>query len=99
MASLPLGPLIKTGNIDNDLAVWSQFYVRPVHGPGSRAFKVDTLVVITATVARTLEFVLARFPVRRAAEMSAPRVNDKQPVRRAVHPDSVFLLKLSINTQ
>jgi len=99
MACLPLGPLIKTGNIDNDLTVGGQFYVGSVHWSRSGSFKIDTFVVVPTTVARTFEFVLAGLPIGRAAQMSATRVDDKQPVRRAVHPDAVFLLKLSIDTQ
>jgi hypothetical protein len=35
----------------------------PVHGPGSGPFEVDAFVVVPATVAGTLEFVLAGLPV------------------------------------
>lgn len=99
MACLPLGPLIKAGNIDNDLAVGSQFYVGSVHWSGSRSFKVDAFVVVPTAVAGTLEFVLAGLPIWGASQMSATRINDKQSIRSAVHPDAVFLLKLSIDTQ
>ena len=99
MACLPLGPLIKAGNINDDLAVGSQFYVGSVHWSGSRSFKVDAFVVVPTTVAGTLEFVFAGLPIGGAAQMSASRINDKQSVGCAVHPDPVFLLKLSIDTQ
>jgi hypothetical protein len=67
MACLSFGPLIKTRNINDDLAVGSQFYVGSVHRSGSRSFKVDAFVVVATTVAGTLEFVLAGLPIRRAA--------------------------------
>src|SRR5260370_21248550 len=48
---------------------------------------------------RTLEFVLARFPVGRATQVRAARVNYKQTVGGLVHPDAVLLLPLGINAQ
>ena len=63
MACLPLGPLIKTRNINDDLTVGSQFYVGSVHWSGSRSFKIDTFVVVSTTVAGTLKFVLTGLPI------------------------------------
>lgn len=67
MTGLPLGPLIKTGNINNDLTVGSKFYVGSVHWSGSGSFKVDAFVVVPTPVAGTLEFVLAGLPIGGAA--------------------------------
>ena len=97
MACLPLGPLIKAGNINDDLAVGSQFYVGSVHWSGSRSFKVDAFVVVPTTVAGTLEFVLAGLPIGRAPQMSATRINDKQTIRSLVYPDAILLLILSVD--
>ena len=45
------------------------------------------------------ELVFAGFPVGRTTQMSAPRENDKQPIRCAIHPNAVFLLPLRIYAQ
>src|SRR2546421_8160459 len=50
-------------------------------------------------MAGAFELVLAGFPIRCAAEVSAASVDDKHAIRRAVHPDAVFLLPLAIYTQ
>src|SRR6266581_1972109 len=50
-------------------------------------------------MARTLELVLAGLPVGRAAQMSAARVNDKDAIGRAVHPNAVFLLPLGVHAE
>src|SRR5260370_30376405 len=71
MACLPLGPLIKTRNINDDLTVGSQFYVGSVHWSGSRSFKIDAFVVVPTTVAGTPEFVLAVLPINPAHLMSS----------------------------
>src|ERR1700726_4600328 len=96
MTGLPLRPLIEPRNVDNDLAVGSQFQVRAVHGPRRGTFEVDTFAVVSAPVAGTFEFVLAGFPVRRAAEMRPRPEDNEHPVRCAGDPDAVFLLPLGI---
>ena len=98
MACLTLGPLIKTGNINNDLAVRSKFYMGPVHGPGSWSFKVDTFVVVPATVAGTLEFVFAGLPIGRAPQVRAAGVDHEQAIGSTVHPNAIFLLELGVDT-
>ena len=50
-------------------------------------------------MAWALELVLARLPVGRAAQMSAARVNDKDAVGCAVHPNAVFLLPLGVHAE
>src|SRR5258708_9165047 len=50
-------------------------------------------------MARTIELVLARLPVRRAAQVRTSRVNSEHTVWRAVHPNPKLLLKLRIPPQ
>ena len=99
MAGLPLGPLKEPGNIHDDLPVGRQFHVRAVHRTRRGPFEVNAFTVVAAAVAGALEFVLAGFPVGRATQMRAARVNDKHAVGRAVHPDAVLLLPLRIHAQ
>src|SRR6266404_9687168 len=96
-AWLSLGPLIKARSVDNDLTVGRQFDVGAIHGARRGAFEVDAFAVIAAAVTRALEFVFAGFPVRRAAEMGAARVDDENAIGRAVNPDAIFLLPLGVN--
>src|SRR5713226_4899989 len=99
MARLSLGPLKEARSVDDDLAVGRQFYVGAVHGARRGAFEVDTFTVVAAAVARALEFVFAGFPVRRAAEMRAARVDDENAIGSAVDPDAVFLLPLGVDAE
>ena len=96
MAGLSLGPLIEPGSIHDDLTVWRQFHVRAIHRTRRRPLKVDTFTVVAAPVAGTLELVLAGLPIGCTAQVSAASVDDEYTIRRAVHPDAVFLLKLGI---
>src|SRR5580700_3040586 len=99
MRRLPFRPLIKPGSIDNDLPIGSQFDLGAVHGTRSRAFEVDAFAVIAAAVAWALELVLARFPVRGAAQVGTPCVNHEHAVWSAIDPDAVFLLKFCVDAQ
>src|SRR5579859_595970 len=99
MAWLALWPFEKLGNIHNNLSVGRQLQSCAVHRTRRRPFEVDSLAVVTAAMAGTLEFVLAGFPIGSAAEVRATGVNHKQAVRSAVHPDAVFLLTLGIHTE
>src|SRR2546422_9217761 len=99
MAGLSLGPLIEPGSVHDNLAIGSQFHVSAVHRTRRGPFEVDPFAVITASVAWTLELVLAGLPVGRAAQMSAARVNDKDAIGRAVHPNAVFLLPLGVHAE
>src|SRR6266478_2188445 len=99
MVGLSLRPLKEPRSVDDDLAIGRQFDVRAVHWPRRRAFKIYAFTVVAAAVARALEFVFAGFPVGRAAEMRAARVDDENTVGRAVHPDAVFLLPLGVDTE
>src|SRR6266478_523252 len=99
MAWLPLGPLIKARSVYDDLAVGGQFEVGAIHRTRCGALEIDTFTVVAAAVARAFEFVLAGFPIRRATEMRAARVDDEDAVGRAVDPDAIFLLPLGIDAQ
>src|SRR5205085_4833769 len=81
----------------DDLPLRVDLYVRAVHGARRRAFKVHTFRVIPRPVARALEFVLARFPIGRAAQVGTPRVDHEEPVRGAVYPYAVLRLPLRIH--
>src|ERR1700738_3538484 len=99
MAWLSLGPLVEARCVDNNLPIGSQCDVRAIHRARRRALEVDAFAVIATAVARTLEFVFAGFPVRRAAEMRAARVDDEHAVGCAVDPDAIFLLPLGVNAE
>src|SRR5205807_7097018 len=98
MARLSLRPLIEPRGIHDNLTVWRQFHVRAIHRTRRRSLKVDTFAVVSASVAGALKLVLAGFPIGCAAKMSAASVDDKHAIRRAVHPDAIFLLPLGIHT-
>src|SRR5258708_28037041 len=99
MAGLSLGPLVEPRGVYDDLAVGRQFYVGAIHRARCGAFEIDAFAVVAAAVTRALEFVFAGFPVRRAAEVRAARVDDENAVGRAVDPDAVFLLPLGVDAE
>src|SRR5215472_568273 len=96
---LAFGPGVKLGRIHQNLTVRSQFDVGAVHRTGSRAFEVDSFTVVSTAVARTLELVFARLPIRGATEMGAARVDHKKAVGGAVNPDAIFLLELGVDAE
>src|SRR5581483_883647 len=91
---LSFRPLIQAAHIHQDLTIGRDIHVRSVHRPRRRPFEVDSFTVVTTAVTRTLEFVLRRLPVGRAAQVGAARINHEQPVWCAIHPDAIFLLEL-----
>src|SRR5580704_7157152 len=97
LARLSFGPLVEPRDIHLDLAVGCYLYFGPIHRTRRRTFEVDALAVVSAPVARAFEFVLAGFPVRGTSQVGATSVNDKDSIRRAVNPDSIFLLPFGIN--
>ena len=99
MTRLSFRPLIEPRRIDNDLSIGREFNFGSVHGTRRRSFEVDALAVVTAAVARTLEFVFTGLPIRRAAEMRAAGVDYKNPVGSAIDPDAIFLLELGVHSQ
>src|SRR5215469_8406785 len=96
---LAFGPGVQLGRINQNLTVRSQFDAGAVHGTWSRALEVDSFIVVSAAVARTLEFVFARLPIWSAAQMRAARVDHKKAVGRAVNPDAIFLLELGVDAE
>src|SRR5690349_20673832 len=62
LRGLSLRPLVKAGDVYQDLPVGSEFDMSPVHGTGCGTFEVDALAVVAAAVAGTLELVFARLP-------------------------------------
>src|SRR5258708_31588005 len=70
-----------------------------IHRARGWALEVDAFAVIAAAVTGALEFVFAGFPVRRAAEMGAARVDNENAIGSAVDPDAVFLLPLGVNAE
>ena len=99
MAGLSLGPLVKPRDVHQDLTVGSDVDVRAVHRTRCWSFKVHAFAVIAAAVTWTFEFVFARLPVRRAAKMSAARVDHEHAIRRSIDPDTIFLLPLCIHAE
>src|SRR5439155_20084063 len=73
LARLPLRPLVESRHIYQDLTVRRSFDVGSVHGTRRRIRKVDLFAVVATALARAFEFVLAGFPVGRAAQMRAAR--------------------------
>src|SRR5712671_550779 len=70
-----------------------------IHRARGWALEVDAFAVIAAAVTRTLEFVFAGVPVRRAAEMGAARVDNENAIGSAVDPDAIFLLPLGVDAE
>src|ERR1700680_454398 len=99
MTGLAFGPLIEARSVDDDLSVGRQRHVGAIHGAWRRTFEIYAFAVVAAAVAGALEFVFAGFPVRSAAEMRAPRVDDEDAVGCAVDPDAIFLLPLGVHAE
>src|SRR6516162_9017947 len=70
-----------------------------VHGTRCRSLEINAFAVVPTPVTGALELVFTGFPVGRTAQMRAPRENDKQAIRGAIHPNAVFLLPLRIYAQ
>src|SRR2546428_715508 len=95
---LPLRPLVQLGDIHQDLAVRSLFHMGAIHRTRCGPLKIDSLAVVTATMAGTLEFVLARFPVGGTTQVCAASVDHKDAVGGAIYPYAVLLLPLGVDT-
>src|ERR1700733_9533820 len=67
LAWLAFGPLIQLCNIHQDLTVGCDFDLSSIHGARRWSLEINSFAVVSAAVARTLEFVLAWLPVGRAA--------------------------------
>ena len=92
-------PLVERADIDDNLSFSVETYLRAVHRSRSRAFEVDALAVVPTAMARAFEFVFTGLPVRRAAEMRAARVDDKETIGSSRHPDAILLLPLGIDAK
>src|SRR5262249_352611 len=99
LARLALGPLVEARSIHDDLPVGREFHVRTIHRTRRRPFEVYAFVVISAAMTGTFELVLTGLPIGCAAKMLASRVDDGEKVGRFVHPDEIFLLPISANSQ
>src|SRR5579864_9750530 len=99
MTGLAFGPLIEARSVDHDLAIGRQRNIGAIHGARRGSLEVDAFTVVSAAVARALEFVFAGFPVGSATEMGTASVDHKQTIGRAIHPDAVFLLEFCIHSE
>ena len=88
MIHASLGPGIEAAGVNDDLTRRVQFHVCTIHGPWRRSFKVDSFRRVTTAVAGALEFVLRRFPVGRAAQMSAATKDYEDAVGFPNHRDA-----------
>src|SRR5690242_15929944 len=93
-----LEPGEKAAGIDHNLTRRVQFYVCSIHRPRRWPLEVHTLGGIAAAMARALEFVLGRFPVRGAAKMRALREDTEQARRLFDHPNAKSLFVLLVDS-
>jgi len=77
--------------VHNQLPILANLDFEPVHRPRSGPLKIHTAFVITASMARTLEFILCRQPTGRAPEMGALSKNGVNALFFANNPDPKFL--------
>lgn len=94
-----LRPQIKSAEVYDNLPFSVDLNVSPIHGPWRGTLKVDSLTVVTATVAGTLKFVLAGLPIGSTSQMSANSIDNEQPIGGLCNPDSVLLLPFGINSK
>ena len=95
--SLALGLLKKLGNVDDYLAFRIQMHLGPIHRPWGRTLEIDSFTVVATAVTGTLKLVFARPPVRSAAKVRAPGIDNENPVRSLVYPDAILLLPLGVD--
>src|SRR5581483_7771116 len=96
---LSFRPGIQLGDIDQDLPIGRELNMRAIHGSWCRPLKINSFAVVSAAVTRTFEFVFARLPIGRTAQVCASSIDHKQAVRGTIDPDAVFLLELRIHAQ
>ena len=77
--------------VHNQLPILANLDFEPVHRPRSGPLKIHTAFVITASMARTLEFILCRQPTGRAPEMGALSKNGVDAFVFPYYPDPKFL--------
>src|SRR6476659_3413004 len=91
--------LVQLRDVDDNLSFCIERNIRAIHWSWRWAFEIYAFTVVATAMARTLELVLARLPVRRTSQMSAASVNHKQSIGCSGHPDAILLLPLSIDSQ
>src|SRR5438270_10452252 len=89
LVRLAFGPLVGPPRVHDDLPFGIHFDVRAIHRARRGAFKVDALAVVATAVTWTLELVLARLPIGRAAQVRAACVDDEEPIRSLINPDAI----------
>src|SRR5580765_7133928 len=99
LCGLSLGLLIQLSYVHRNLSVRSKLDVCAVHRTGRGAFEVHALAVVSAAVARALEFILRRLPVGSATQMRAARIDYEQAIRSFIHPDAILLLPLCVHAK
>jgi len=97
MACFTLWPGEELAGVDHNLPFCIERDLRAIHRARRRAFEVDALAVVATAVARAFEFVFTGLPIRRAAEMSAARIDNEEPVGSSRHPDAVLLLPFCVD--
>src|SRR5215831_14215518 len=80
-----------SGSTEGCIRYKTSLSTEPVHGPRSGPLKIHTALVITASMARTLEFILCRQPTGRAPEVGALGKNGVDALFFANNPDPKFL--------
>src|SRR5579863_610635 len=86
-------------NVHDDLTIWRYFDMGTVHRSRSRAFEVDFLAVIAATVTGALEFIFGRLPIGGTTQVRAARIDDEKTIWRPIHPDSILLQPFLVDTE
>jgi len=86
-------------DIHHDLTLWIEFYVRTIHGPRRGTFEIDSLGVITTAMARALEFVLTRLPIRSASQVCTHSPDHEDALGVSHHPDSMLALKFAVDSK
>src|ERR1039457_4412430 len=99
LARFAFGPAVDVAQVDYNLSLGIQFDMGSVHGARRRTLEVDAFGVVAAAVARALELVLARLPVRRAAQVGADGRDDEDTLGIAYHPDAALILKFRIHPE
>src|SRR5262245_63621424 len=70
-----------------------------IHRPRRRTLEVDAFRIVAAAVAWTLELVFAGLPIRRATQVRANGRDHEDAFRIANDPDTVRVLKFSIDAE
>jgi len=85
--------------IHYDLSGGIERNIGAIHGARGWALEIYTLAVVTAAVARALEFIFRGLPFGRAAEMRATGEDDEEAIRLADDPDAIGHQKALVNSE